>query len=81
MLLEEKINFSEKFLQETKIFKNAEELINFKDYDVLLETIGGEDGVAKKIIFDALKKKHVVTANKALVSKYWSTLKRNIKKK
>ncbi len=71
-----KINFSEKFLQETKIFKNAEELINFKDYDVLLETIGGEDGVAKKIIFDALKKKkHVVTANKALVSKYWSTLK------
>ena len=70
-----KINSSEKLLQETKIFKNAEELINFKDYDVLLETIGGEDGVAKKIIFDALKnKKHVVTANKALVSKYWSTL-------
>ena len=59
-----KINSSEKLLQETKIFKNAEELINFKDYDVLLETIGGEDGVAKKIIFDALKKKkHVVTAN------------------
>ena len=68
-------------MQETKIFKNAEELINFKDYDVLLETIGGEDGVAKKIIFDALKKKkHVVTANKALVSKYWSTL-REISKK
>ena len=38
---------------------------------MLLELIGGSDGVAKEIIIDALKKKkHVITANKALLSKH-----------
>ena len=32
-------------------FESAEELINFKDFDVLVETIGGDSGVAKKIVF------------------------------
>ena len=37
--------------------------------------IGGDNGVAKKIVFNALKKKkHVVTANKALISRYWKDL-------
>ena len=52
-------------------------LLKFNDYDILVELIGGEDGIAKKVIFDALKKKkHVVTANKALVSKHWDRLKK-----
>ena len=56
-------------------FNNAIELLDFDDYDVLIETIGGADGVAKKIIFDALKKKkNVITANKALLSKYGQQL-------
>ena len=55
----------------TKIFSDANELKNFDDYDVLFELIGGSDGVAKEIVVDALKKKkHVVTANKALISQH-----------
>ena len=56
---------------ETLILKNAAEFLNFDDYDVLVELIGGDEGVAKEIIFDALRKgKNVVTANKALISKH-----------
>ena len=56
-------------------FKSAEELVDLSDFDILVETIGGDSGVAKKIVFDAIKRgKHVVTANKALVSKYYDQL-------
>ena len=38
-----------------------------KDVDLIVELIGGSEGPAKKLVFNALKnKKHVVTANKAL---------------
>ena len=44
------------------------EVINDEDVDVVVELIGGTT-IAKKIILDALnKKKHVVTANKALIA-------------
>ena len=37
--------------------------------------IGGAEGAAKKLVFNALKnKKHVVTANKALIAKYGDRL-------
>ncbi len=40
-----------------------------------MELIGGSDGMAKKLVFNALKnKKHVITANKALISKYGDEL-------
>ena len=40
-----------------------------KDVDVVIELIGGSDGPAKKLVFNSIKnKKHVVTANKALIS-------------
>ncbi len=59
----------------TCVFRNAEEFLQYDNFDVLVELIGGEGGVAKKIVFNALrKKKHVVTANKALISKYWKDL-------
>jgi len=46
-----------------------------KDVDIIIELIGGAEGIAKKLVFDALKnKKHVVTANKALVAKYGDQL-------
>jgi homoserine dehydrogenase len=46
-----------------------------KDIDVIVELIGGSDGIAKKIVFSALKnKKHVITANKALMAKYGDQL-------
>ena len=56
---------------DTLVFNNAKDLLNFDDYDVLVELIGGDEGVAKEITFDALRKgKNVVTANKALISKH-----------
>ena len=46
-----------------------------KDVDLIVELIGGSDGPAKKLVFNALKnKKHVVTANKALIAKYGDKL-------
>ena len=46
-----------------------------KDVDLIIELIGGAEGAAKKLVFNALKnKKHVVTANKALIAKYGDQL-------
>jgi homoserine dehydrogenase len=46
-----------------------------KDIDLIVELIGGSEGPAKKLVFEALKnKKHVVTANKALIAKYGNQL-------
>ena len=46
-----------------------------RDVDLIIELIGGSDGPAKKLVFNALKnKKHVVTANKALIAKYGDQL-------
>jgi len=45
------------------------------DVDLIIELIGGAEGPAKKLVFEALKnKKHVVTANKALIAKYGDQL-------
>ena len=46
-----------------------------KDVDLIVELIGGSEGAAKKLVFNALRnKKHVVTANKALIAKYGDQL-------
>ena len=46
-----------------------------KEVDLIVELIGGSEGPAKKLVFNALKnKKHVVTANKALIAKYGDKL-------
>ena len=46
-----------------------------KNVDIIVELIGGAEGPAKKLVFEALKnKKHVITANKALVAKYGDQL-------
>jgi len=46
-----------------------------KNVDLIIELIGGSEGAAKKLVFNALKnKKHVVTANKALIAKYGDKL-------
>ena len=45
------------------------------DVDLIVELIGGAEGPAKKLVFNALKnRKHVVTANKALIAKYGDQL-------
>ena len=62
-------------------FKRSQWLNNYllatklKDVDLVVELIGGAEGPAKKLVFSALKnKKHVVTANKALIAKYGDRL-------
>ena len=46
-----------------------------KDVDIVVELIGGSEGPAKKLVFNSIKnKKHVVTANKSLISKYGDKL-------
>ena len=46
-----------------------------ENVDLIIELIGGAEGPAKKLVFSALKnKKHVVTANKALIAKYGDKL-------
>ena len=62
-------------IPKSKWFSNAMDLTSKKDIDVIVELIGGSDGIAKKIVFSALKnKKHVITANKALMAKYGDQL-------
>jgi len=46
-----------------------------KEVDIIIELVGGAEGIAKKLVFEALKnKKHVITANKALIAKYGDQL-------
>jgi homoserine dehydrogenase len=51
------------------------ELATNKNVDVVVELIGGEDGVAKELVETALANgKHVVTANKALIAHHGTEL-------
>ena len=55
--------------------KNYNDILKKENVDIVIELIGGAEGAAKKLVFGALnKKKHVVTANKALISKYGDKL-------
>ena len=52
-------------------FKNPLEIFNKTKVDILFEAIGMSDGVSKKVVETALKNKiHVITPNKALISKH-----------
>ena len=58
-----------------KWLKNYLDATKLEEVDIIVELIGGADGPAKKLVFNALRnKKHVVTANKALISKYGDEL-------
>ena len=65
-------NKKRKFKINKKIFyKNPLDIINNKKVDILIEAIGFADGLSKKIVENALKNKiHVITPNKALISKH-----------
>ena len=66
------INKKRRFKINKKIFfKNPLEIFKNKKVDILFEVIGLSDGISKKIVETALKKKiHVITPNKALISKH-----------
>ena len=53
-----------------------------KKIDILFECIGLSDGISKKIVETALKKKiHVITPNKALMAKHGDNLIQTRRKK
>ena len=58
-------------IPKTKWINNPLNLPLIDEVDIIFELIGGSEGVAKKLVFSALRnKKHVITANKALISKH-----------
>ena len=65
-------NKKRQFKINKKIFySNPLKIIKEKKVDILIEAIGNSDGMSKKIVELALKNKiHVVTPNKALISKH-----------
>ena len=70
------INKKRKFKFNKKIFfKNPLDIINKKKVDILFEAIGLSDGISKKVVETALNNKiHVITPNKALISKHGNNL-------
>ena len=62
-------------IPKSKWIKNPLDLPLRKEIDVIVELIGGSEGIAKKLVFSALRnKKHVITANKALIAKHGDQL-------
>ena len=56
-------------------FDDPISMSNSPDIDVVVELIGGDDGVAKDLCYSALKnKKGLITANKALIAKHGKEL-------
>ncbi len=52
-------------------YKNPLEIFKQKKIDIIFECVGLSDGISKKIVETALKNKiHVITPNKALISKH-----------
>ena len=65
-------NKKRNFNIDNKIFySNPLKILKEKNIDILFECIGLSDGISKKIVETALKKKiHVITPNKALIAKH-----------
>jgi len=70
------INKKRKFkIPKSKWIKNPIDLVKKKDVEIIIELVGGYSGIAKKLVFLSLKnKKHVITANKALISRFGDDL-------
>ena len=62
-------------IPKSKWVRNPLNLTFDKNVDIVIELICGSDGMAKKIVYSALKnKKNVITANKALIAKHGDKL-------
>ena len=70
------INKKRQFKVDKKLFyKNPLDILKKHQVDILFEAIGQSDGVSKKIVEVALKNgTHVITPNKALISKHGNNL-------
>ena len=55
--------------------KYTKEILDSKEIDLVVETIGGTSEYVQNLVLDILKsKKHLVTANKALLAGYGNTI-------
>jgi homoserine dehydrogenase len=62
-------------IKKSQWIKDYLKITKLKDVDLIVELIGGAEGPAKKLVFNALQNgKHVVTANKALIARYGDKL-------
>ena len=70
------INKKRQFNFDKKLFyKDPLDILKKNQVDILFEAIGQSDGISKKIVEAALKSgTHVITPNKALISKHGNTL-------
>jgi len=60
--------YKDKISEKIKLVENVNDILEDKSIDIIVELIGGT-GVAKEIIFEAIRRgKHVVTANKAVIA-------------
>lgn len=60
---------------DAKFYNNCLDLVNNDEVDVIIELIGGSDGISYKLAKAALEaKKHYITANKALIAKHGNEL-------
>ncbi|MBX9634193.1 MAG: homoserine dehydrogenase, partial [Magnetospirillum sp.] len=63
-------------------YEDAVKMAAEADVDVVVEVIGGSDGVARQVVETAIARgKHVVTANKALLALHGTTLARDAETK
>ena len=62
-------------IPKNKWLNNYIQASKLNDIDIVVELIGGAEGAAKKLVFNSIKNgKHVITANKSLISKYGNEL-------
>src|SRR5262249_13508945 len=62
-------------LSAVRWYEDAAEIAADPEIDVVVELIGGADGIARRVVETALDHgKHVVTANKALIAQYGTAL-------
>ncbi len=62
-------------IKKYKWYKNPLEMVHEEKIDIIIELIGGSDGLALELAKESIKKgKYFVTANKALIAKYGRTL-------
>ena len=63
------------FPKNINFYSDARNLAKDKQIDLVIELIGGAEGIAKDVCFTALEnKKHLITANKALIAEHGKEL-------
>jgi len=61
--------------EQCTVTDRVEDILDDESINVIVEVVGGSEGLAKDAVYNALKRgKHVVTANKALIAENLSEI-------